>query len=101
APPESPAGGVALHAARVGPGREDPGLRIPRDGTQSPFRPGFPDGHVVSPPPKFGDRLLADPGFHGDAPRLHRAGIERTRETVVVPVRRVDSALQVEAAANP
>src|SRR5690606_41591144 len=64
------------------------------------LRPGVRDGDVVAAAPQLTDDRRVGAGLDGDAAGAHAARVEGPGEAVVVPVRGVDRALQVESAAH-
>src|SRR5919204_2381174 len=92
------ADGVALHAARIRGGFQQPVLA--GDGGDAAERPRLDDLDVVAALAQVGNYLVAEARLELDLLGLAVARIERAREVVRVEARRVDRRLQVEPAVD-
>src|SRR5437762_4990016 len=92
--PESAAGGVALHAARVRT-RLEPAVPLASDRADAAERPRFGHGHVVPAPPQLVGDAVAPTRLERERPAPHLAREERRREMVGAERGRVDRGLEV------
>src|SRR6266581_8327608 len=92
-----PSRGVALHAAGVGGGAEQPGGRVAADRGQPAERPRLGDDHQVAAAAQALERGGAEPLLNHDLAGTVLPGPERARERGGVEGGRVDGGLEVEA----
>src|SRR5690242_627631 len=97
-PPLAP-DGVALHAAWVGGGFEDPafGGVVAGAAREAALGPRVADPQAVAAPRQFGVRCFRKPALERQEAGLRGARVERTRHVLGVEGRAVDRLLQVHA----
>src|SRR5215831_20869131 len=97
--PGSAADGVALHAAGVGGGFEDPARRRFLAGAagEAAFGPRLADAQAVAAPHQFVLGGFREAAFEGEEAGLRRARVERARHVLGVEGGAVDRLLQVHA----
>src|SRR3984957_9083140 len=89
--------GVALHAARIGPGLQDAAVRclLARESRKPPARPGLAHLHAVAAPHQFLRGCPREPAFEIEVARVGGARIERARRVLGVALGAIDRFLQI------
>src|ERR1700733_7717596 len=92
-----PSGGVALHAAWIGPGLENAAFRgfLARAGGKPSTRPGLADLHAVAAAREFLPGRLREASFEPEMAEVRAARIERARRVLGVEFGAVDRLLQI------